>query len=170
MKNLVYALIMAFALAVGAPAFAAMIDLNTASQSELESLPGVGAKTAEEIISHRPFKSVDDLKHVKGIGKAKFDKLKDLVEVAPPPAVSRGTAAANRASSSVSSKMKLAPGEKININTASESDLEKLPGIGPERAKAIIDGRPYSNPEDVMKVKGIKEGIFSAIKPYVTTQ
>ena len=63
---------------------------------------------------------------------------------------------------------KLAPGQKVNLNTASEEDLEKLIDIGPVKAQAIIDGRPYQKIEDVMKVKGIKGGIFDRIKDRIT--
>lgn len=52
----------------------------------------------------------------------------------------------------------------IHINTASPEDLSKLPGVGPVRAKAIMDGRPYSSIEDLKKIKGIKEGVFAKIK------
>ena len=57
------------------------VDLNSATKAELETLPGVGAATAQNIIDARPFKSVSDLKNVKGIGDAKFAQLKDLVAV-----------------------------------------------------------------------------------------
>ena len=63
---------------------------------------------------------------------------------------------------------KLAPGQKVNLNTASKEDLEKLPEIGPVKAQEIIEGRPYKNIEDVMKLKGIKEGIFDVIKDHIT--
>jgi competence protein ComEA len=66
--------------------------------------------------------------------------------------------------------IKLAPGEKININTASKEQLDALPGIGPVKAQAIIDGRPYNAPEDIMKVKGIKQGEFSKIKELITVK
>jgi len=55
-------------------------------------------------------------------------------------------------------------GTKINVNTASREELESLLGIGPVKAQAIVEGRPYNNVEEVMKVKGIKEGTFSEIK------
>ena len=62
----------------------------------------------------------------------------------------------------------LAPGQKLNLNTASKEDLDKLPEIGPVKAQAIIESRPYNKIEDVMKVKGIKEGIFEKIKDSIT--
>jgi competence protein ComEA len=58
----------------------------------------------------------------------------------------------------------------VNINSASKEDIEMLPGIGPAKAQAIIDGRPYAAIEDIMKVKGIKEGIFNKIKGYITVK
>jgi competence protein ComEA len=57
------------------------IDLNTASQSELEILPGVGPATAQKIIDSRPYSNISDLLKVKGIGDATYDKLKDLVSI-----------------------------------------------------------------------------------------
>jgi competence protein ComEA len=61
------------------------IDLNRATESDLESLPGIGPALAQAIINHReqngPFRSVDELADVRGIGQAKLDLLRPLVKV-----------------------------------------------------------------------------------------
>ncbi len=58
-----------------------LIDINTASQSELDSLPGIGEVYAKRIIEGRPYRSVDDLKRVKGIGGKTLDKFQDMITV-----------------------------------------------------------------------------------------
>mgnify|MGYP001825972900 CR=1 FL=1 len=65
---------------------------------------------------------------------------------------------------------KLAPGQRVNLNTASPKELEKIPGIGRVKAQAIMKGRPYKSPEDIMKIKGIKKGTYQKIKEYITVK
>jgi len=71
-----------------------------------------------------------------------------------------------------SSSGKLAPGQTVNINTASAEQLDALPGIGPTKAQAIIDYRNehghFNSIEDIQNVKGIKEGEFSKIKDHIS--
>ena len=57
--------------------------------------------------------------------------------------------------------------KKIDLNAATQAELETLPDIGPKLAQAIIEGRPYVVVEDVLKVKGIGEKKFAAIKPLI---
>src|SRR5262249_18861120 len=57
------------------------VDLNRATQAQLEELPGVGQSTAKKIIAGRPYKSVEDLANA-GISKNEVAKLTPLVEVA----------------------------------------------------------------------------------------
>lgn len=64
-----------------------------------------------------------------------------------------------------------AGGSRININTASAADFQKLPRIGPQIAQRIIDFRtqngPFKRVEELMKVKGIGEKLFDQIKDRV---
>jgi competence protein ComEA len=61
------------------------VDLNTANESDLDALPGIGPATAAAIVAHRdrhgPFTSVDQLLEVRGIGPAKLEQLTGLVRV-----------------------------------------------------------------------------------------
>lgn len=67
---------------------AATVNINTASVTDLQKLPGIGAATATRIIEYRqkngPFKKAEELMNVRGIGEKSFLKLKPLVSVAPP--------------------------------------------------------------------------------------
>jgi competence protein ComEA len=63
-----------------------IVNLNTATVKELEALPGVGTKTAERIVDYRtkkgPFKKIEELMNVQGIGEKSFLKLKPQLTVA----------------------------------------------------------------------------------------
>ena len=70
------------------------IDLNTATLSQLDSLPGIGPVIAERILELReksgPYKRIEDLMNIRGIGEKKFLKLKDLITVTTPKPKSEG--------------------------------------------------------------------------------
>lgn len=57
------------------------VNVNTASQTEIEGLPGVGPVTAGKIISGRPYQAIEELKSRKIVGNALFEKIKDLLVV-----------------------------------------------------------------------------------------
>ena len=67
------------------PEGAERISINRASAEQLCALPGIGMSTAEKIIAYRSeqglFQTIEDLTNVSGIGKAKLDKLKDLISL-----------------------------------------------------------------------------------------
>lgn len=87
MKKIYFALL--FVLLFAAAAFAAL-DLNTATKEQLDGLPGIGPKKAEAIVQYRaekgPFKSVEQLKEVSGIGEKIFQGIKNEVTVGAAPA------------------------------------------------------------------------------------
>ena len=74
----------------------AVVNLNTASVAELEKLPGVGATTAARIIEYRqkkgPFKKIEELMNVQGIGEKSFLKLKPQLTVSSKPEQSGSSA------------------------------------------------------------------------------
>lgn len=59
------------------------VNINTANQTELETLPGIGTATAEKIIDYRnkngKFSTIEDIKNVKGIGQAKYENIKENI-------------------------------------------------------------------------------------------
>lgn len=61
------------------------VNINTATQTELETLSGIGPSTALKIIQYRndngEFSSIEDIKNVSGIGEAKYESIKDSIEV-----------------------------------------------------------------------------------------
>jgi competence protein ComEA len=65
----------------------AMVNINTASAAELDALPGVGAKTAALIVEYRqkngPFKKVEELMNIRGVGEKNFLKLRTQISVGP---------------------------------------------------------------------------------------
>ncbi len=62
----------------------------------------------------------------------------------------------------------------INVNTATQAELEELPGVGPVIARAIIARReavgPFQRPEDLKDVNGIGDRVFEKLSPYVTIE
>ncbi|MGQ9687470.1 MAG: ComEA family DNA-binding protein [Desulfobaccales bacterium] len=179
---------------------AGLVDINTATQAELEAVKGIGPVGAKKIIENRPYQSLEELSKA-GLSPKKINEFKSVLtvkaapaaapaaaptakpaeptpaakapSVADKPAPAAETSTKPKAAQTAPEKAgapRLAPGERVNINTASQEDLEKIPGIGPVKAQAIIKNRPYKTPEDLMKVRGIKDKTYQKIKNYITVQ
>jgi competence protein ComEA len=165
----------------------AKVDLNTASQQELEDLPGVGGATAAKIVAGRPYSKVADLEKA-GVPKSTIDKIRKLVTVSKTRAKAESKPAAGAARSAKTSEAKapLAPaaepekksskekasaaaptGSPLDLNTASEKELEQLPAVGPATAKKIIAGRPYSSVNDLVRA-GVSMSTITKIRSRVT--
>ena len=84
------ALAQAKASATPKAASTAVVNINTATAAELDSLPGIGAKTAARIVEYRqkngPFKKIEELMNVRGVGEKNFLKLKAQITVSAPKA------------------------------------------------------------------------------------
>ena len=67
-----------------------------------------------------------------------------------------------------SNSLEAISGSQININIASQSELEGLPGIGPVYAQSIIEHRPYSMVDDLLKTGAIKEHVYDGVKEMIS--
>ena len=166
----------------------AKVDINTADAAALQTLPGVGPQIAQAIIEARPFSSVNELEKVRGIGEARLREIKPLVTASrtarrevresdskPTPRVAETRRTEPRTRDTADKEPPRSPTgrvseARINLNTASREQLEALPEIGPVKAQAIIDARPFKSVEDVKRVKGIKEATFEAIRDQITVR
>jgi competence protein ComEA len=168
------------------------LDLNRASAQDLDAVPGIGPALAKRIVDYRqahgPFKQIEDLREVSGIGPENLQKLKPYLGLGSPEAIAPPDwEAAMTAGKSVSgihsedqeerlpgSKSDIqpkTPGRVIDPNLSSQEDLATLPGIGPVLAQRIIDYRrahgPYKKIDDLRKVSGIGPKKLERLRPYV---
>jgi len=118
----------------------ALVDLNKATAKQLEELPGVDSAYAKKIVAARPYKTVDDLKKA-GIPSATAARIKALV-----------TVDSGKQTYTVAKPVDTDTKPRaIDVNKASESVLEEVPGIGSAYAKKIVAGRPYKSVDDLVK-------------------
>ena len=150
-----------------AAAVSGPVDLNTASQAQLEALPGVGAATAKKIVAGRPYTSVSDLRRA-GVSAATIGRISSQVTVsgaAPAPAAREVTNERKRGGRAAS-RAQPASGP-VDLNTASQAELEALPGVGPATAKKIVAGRPYAAVTDLGRA-GLPKRTIEGISGMVT--
>lgn len=141
-------LVLAFGAALSpfAPQAWAGVDINTADAAALETLPGIGETKAAAIIQYRtdhgPFKTVDELDNVSGIGPSTMASIHDLVSIGggTTPAAT-GSATSSAPTSTAPAATSTSAGCPVNINTADASGLMNLPGIGDSKAAAILQYR-----------------------------
>ena len=157
------------------------VDLNTAERAELLQVPGVGPGLADAILAYRHehgrFATVDDLNAVRGVGDRTLEKLRPWVvageRASDPVTVERlERKPVTQPPAPVVRGGKIRPGEApIDVNTATQAELERLPGIGPVMAGRIIDARTagrFRAPDDLRRVKGIGPKTLDSIRPFVT--
>ena len=103
------------------------VNLNTANSTELQQVPGIGPSTAEKILqtrkSYGSFKTVDDLRAIKGIGPKKLDKMRKYLTVGKPPQNKKSTAQAPAVSA------KSPPAKKPAGKPSTASKTETAPTV-----------------------------------------
>jgi competence protein ComEA len=156
---------------------AGLVDINAASQAELEAVKGIGPVTAKKIIDNRPYKSLTELKKA-GLSAKAIKDLKPFLAAKPAaapaasPAAQEAKKASEPAPAAAQGKKAQAPQPAlvgpVDLNTADQKTLEALPGIGPAMAKRIIAARPFQSMDDVSRVKGLSKAKVDALKDKVT--
>jgi competence protein ComEA len=162
------------------------IDLNQAGRAELLQLPGVGDGLAGRIETYRQehggFRTVDELRQVRGVGPTMLERLRPSLIVRadkPSPAddaPDRTTPAPVRRPGRARAETP-APGKpaklagRINVNRATAAQLQTLPGIGPKLAQRILDERArgrFRSVDDLRRVSGIGPKTLDRLRPHVT--
>ena len=113
------------------------VDVNAATAVQLDALPGIGPVRAAAIVAGRPYTDLQELVSKKVLSQGVLDGAKPRMALA-------------------------------NINTSSEAELAKtLPGVGGVRAKAIVAGRPYAAPGDLVAKKVLPQGVYDKVKDLI---
>jgi competence ComEA-like helix-hairpin-helix protein len=136
------------------------VDVDRATAEELVRLPRVGPALAARIVAerdaHGPFGGLDGLGRVSGIGESTRESLRPWVTFSGR-AVGRSRPAGPEAG-----------GERVQVNRASAEELERLPGVGPQLARAIVEDRarrgPFRSLEDLSRVRGIGPALLERLK------
>jgi competence protein ComEA len=156
------------------------IDLNRADFAQLRQLPGVGDNLAARILDHRrrhgPFRRFEDLRQVKGVGPVMLERLKTFVQVGPYNEEGDETAGEVRvvraaAPDGAGRGKKKPPASPLDVNRASATELQEIPGIGPTISRRIIETRrrrPFASVDDLRRVKGIGAKTLARLRPYLT--
>jgi len=134
------------------------IDLDRAEASDLARLPRIGPALAARIVNDRklkgPFGSLQEVARVPGVGPAVLKAIRS-----------------HSTFSGVARREPAPASGKVRLNTAPESLLQQLPGIGPIKARAIVDDRRrhgrYRTIEDLVRVPGIGTATVERLRDLV---
>ena len=138
---LVFVLILAISLAVINYASAALVNINTASQTELETLNGIGPSKAQAIIDYRntnsSFKKIEDIKNVSGIGDVTYNNIKDYITVGDSSAATVGGTGGGFTTVNYSLQPTISTHYSSSPATSSTSELNISVSAGRERLSSV---------------------------------
>ncbi|XP_045511722.1 endonuclease/exonuclease/phosphatase family domain-containing protein 1-like [Colias croceus] len=151
-----------------------LMNINTATEEQLMTLPGVNRQLAREIVRHRQmigrFKRVDDLALVSGIGAEKLDTLRPEICTN----IRRQVSRASSCTHSLDSFRLLSDNKLCSVNSSSVFQLQCVPGLNQEIAANIVDYRnkkgPFKSLDDLIKVRGMDVIRLSAVKIHLSLE
>ena len=121
------------------PAGPVLIDVNSADEKTLDSLPGVGPVRAKAIVANRPYAEKQELVTKKAVPASVLAQIEDKIALV-----------------------------NVNSATAAMM-AKILPNVGPVRSQKIVDGRPYATPQDLVAKGALTQGVFEGVRNLVTT-
>lgn len=162
------------------------MNINTATEEELMTLPGINRQIANTIVEYRQqiggFKKVEDLALVSGVGAAKLGILRLEISVTNKKSSIDGSLSSsqqdisfpdNASASNKSQKSSNYIHPRVNLNMSNVFQLMKVKGISQNLAENIVSYRDrkgfYQSVDDLIKVKGVRP-YLSAIRPYLTLE
>ncbi|KAI8427462.1 hypothetical protein MSG28_001997 [Choristoneura fumiferana] len=151
-----------------------LMNVNTATEEQLMTLPGVNRQLARAIVLHRQlidrFKRVDDLALVSGIGAEKLELLRPEISINNRKQISRASSCSQSLDSirvSIESKL-------CSVNSSSVFQLQCVPGLNQEIAANIVDHRnkkgPFKSLDDLIKVRGMDVVRLSTVKQHLSLE
>lgn len=162
-----------------------LLNINTATEEELMTLPGINRQTAQNIVDYRRqidgFRKVEDLALVSGVGATRLNHIRPELTVGRRGGLSKNSSASSSGidlsmndNVSRGSAGQARFGAKVNVNASNVFQLMKVRFISQNLAEYIVMYRdrkgPFSSFGDLLKVKGMKPEILSAIQPYLVLE
>ncbi len=145
------------------------LDPNTAPIEQIVRLPGAGRAVAERVVAERekqPFRRPSDLERVRGIGPATVEKWRPHLRLPPDP-----PEAAPAAAAVTEPPPPRAGSTPVDLNRATEAELQRLPGIGQVLARRIVAWRDsagrFTAVEQLEEVRGIGPAMMRRLAPLV---
>ncbi len=157
------------------------IDADRATAGELARLPRVGPALAKTIVADRetrgPFGALEELDRVPGIGPGLLATIGSQVRFSGGPGARASGQFARPGgplAGESSAPTPAGPPPRLNLNSASVSELDRLPGIGPARAAAILQEReargPFTSVEELSRVPGLGPSALARLRDRVMVQ
>ncbi|KAF0693763.1 Aste57867_15306 [Aphanomyces stellatus] len=130
----------------------ALLDINTCSVEDLQTIPGIGVTLSNRIAQRRPYTSMDQVRFLEGVGPI---RMAAIVKYCYLPTTAFAATRRPQAQASRS---------HMDINTCSIKALQTIPGIGKTLSCRIVHHRPYASLDQVIRlVDGIGHKLVEAI-------
>lgn len=153
------------------------VNINTATEEELMTLPGINRQTAQNIVEYRRqingFRKVEDLALVTGVGATRLNHIRLELSVGKRGLSKNSSASSSGIDLSMNDNVSRSSGQlrspvKVNVNAANVFQFMQVQFISQHLAENIVAHRdrkgPFTNLDDLLKVKGFRPEVLSAIQ------